>query len=116
MRSGSVIRYAGKRGVVWRIRHRDADGRRVCETVKGVTEKREAEDKLRERLVEVTRDGRRKLKPVTFETFARDWLASYPDRTDLKRSTREGYEGIIEGHLIPALGRLSGASRPASCS
>src|SRR5436309_2514328 len=30
----------------------------------------------------------------------------YPDANGLKRSTREGYESIIERHLIPELGRL----------
>src|SRR5205823_6757684 len=31
--SGGVIPYAGKRGVTWSIRYRDADGRRVSETL-----------------------------------------------------------------------------------
>ena len=109
MRNGSVIRYAGKRGAVWRVRYRNADGRRVCETlgpeVDGWTESK-AKEALRERLVDVKRDGRRKLEPMRFETFALAWLASYPDAQDLKRSTREGYESIIEKHLIPELGKL----------
>jgi hypothetical protein len=34
MPSGSgLIRYAGERGVVWRIKYRDATGRQVMETV-----------------------------------------------------------------------------------
>ena len=50
------------------------------------------------------KEGRRKLEPVTFATFAREWLATYPNAKDLKRSTREGYESIIERHLVPELG------------
>ena len=110
MRNGSVIRYPGKRGVSWSIRYRDADGRRVSETLgreeAGWT-KRRAEEALEERRVQVRKEGRRKLEPVTFAIFAREWLATYPDTKDLKRSTRQGYEGIVEGHLIPELGGLN---------
>jgi integrase len=54
----------------------------------------------------VKREGRRRLEPIRFETFAREWLGTYPDAKDLKRSTREGYESIVENHLTPAFGRL----------
>src|SRR5437667_8437892 len=43
---------------------------------------------------------------MTFETFARDWLATYPTAKGLKRSTVEGYKNIVNGHLVPALGSL----------
>jgi integrase len=105
MRSGSVIPYKGKRGVTWSIRYVDADGRRVSETVGRVT-KKEAEEALQDRLSDVRREGHRKLTPVTFTAFAREWLDTYPDTKDLKRSTRQGYESIIEAHLIPEFGRL----------
>jgi integrase len=88
MRDGSVIRYAGKRGVTWSIRYRDADGRRVHETLgrelDGWTERKAAEE-LQARLVDVRREGRRRLEPVTFASFAREWQDSYPDTKDLKR-------------------------------
>jgi integrase len=109
MRNGSVIRYTGKRGGTWSIRYRDADGRRVSETLGRELDgwdKKMATEALRERLVDVKREGRRKLEPVTFATFARAWLESYPATKDLKRSTTEGYTSIIEGHLIPEFGRL----------
>jgi integrase len=109
MRNGSVIRYAGKRGATWSIRYRDADGKRVSETLGSEAEgwdKKKATEALEERRVQVRKEGRRKLAPTTLETFAREWLANYPAAKDLKRSTVEGYEGIVEGHLIPQLGRL----------
>jgi integrase len=88
MRDGSVIRYRGKRGVSWSIRYRDADGRRVSETLgraaDGWTE-RKAGEELQARLVDVRREGRRRLEPVTFASFAREWQDSYPDTKDLKR-------------------------------
>ena len=49
-----------------------------------------AEEELEERRVQLWKEGRRKLEPVTFGAFAREWLDSYPDTKDLKRSTREG--------------------------
>jgi hypothetical protein len=113
MRNGSVIRYAGKRGATWSIRYRDADGRRVYETLGrefDAWDKKRATEELLARLVDVKREGRRKLEPLTFATFAREWLDTYPATKDLKRSTVEGYAAIIgderTGHLIPASGRL----------
>jgi integrase len=109
MRNGSVTRYAGKRGATWSIRYRDADGRRVSETLGGEADdwdRKRATEALQDRLSDVRREGRRKLEPVRFETFARGWLDDYPATKDLKRSTVEGYTGIINGHLIPAFGRL----------
>jgi integrase len=112
-RSGSVIVYSGKRGKTFGIRYRDADGRRVSETLgselEGWTEKR-ATEALEERRVQVRKDGRRKLEPVTFAAFAGEWVKNYrpgdPEQGGLKRSTREGYESIVEKHLVPELGRL----------
>jgi integrase len=107
MRSGSVIRYRGKRGVTWSIRYRDADGRRISETLgreaEGWTERR-AEETLEERRVQVRKEHRRKLEPVTFAVFAREWIDERDAERELKLSTRQGYRSIIEGHLIPALG------------
>ena len=107
--AGGVVRYAGRRGVTWKVRSLDADGHRVQETLgreeEGWTARR-AEEELRERLVAVKRDRRRKLKPVTFADFARGWLETYPNARGLKRSTREAYRSIVELHLVPALGHL----------
>ncbi len=48
MGSGSIIRYDGKRGTVYRIKYRDRDGKQVMETI-GPSEK-EAKRALRNRL------------------------------------------------------------------
>jgi integrase len=108
-REGAVLVYNGKRGKTFGIRYRDADGRRVSETLGSEVEgwdRKRAQEILEERRVAVRKDGRRRLEPTTFATFAREWLDTYPDAKDLKRSTREGYESIVEKHLIPELGRL----------
>jgi len=101
-RTGSVIVYEGELGRVFRIRYRDVAGVRVLETLgseaDGWTEPR-AKDVLRERLVDVKRDRRRKVAPVTLTEFAREWLPTYASTKKLKKSTRTSYHSIIEHHF-----------------
>jgi len=102
-----VIKYEGKRGVVWYVKYRDAAGRQVKERLGHASEgwnRRKATAELRARLTAVEKEGLRRMEPTTLETFAREWRDTYPDLRDLKRSTRQGYRLIIERHLIPALG------------
>jgi hypothetical protein len=105
-RGDAVIRYAGKRGVVWRIKYSDAEGKQVMETVgaerDGMTEKR-AGELLADRLSDVRRKGYRKPKPLTFGEWSRTWLA----------------EGAVSaaGHLEPSapIGAFwTGTSAPTS--
>lgn len=104
-----MIRYDGARGVVWKVKYRDADGRQVKETLGRASDgwsKRKADAALRARLTDVARNGLRKIEPATFASFAEEWLDTYPDAKGLKRSTREGYEMIVRNHLVPAFGTL----------
>lgn len=103
----AIIKYSGKRGTVFRIKYRDATGRQVQETLGKASDgwtRRKAEAALRARLVEIEREGYRRPEPKTFASFAREWLATYPEAKELKRSTVEGYRLIIEKHLRPAFG------------
>lgn len=105
-----VIRYAGKRGVVWRIKYRDASGRQVKETLGRADEgwtRRKAHQELRARLTAVEREGYRKPERVTFGSFAARWLATYPEAAGLKRSTVYGYGRVVRNHLVPALGAFN---------
>jgi integrase len=108
MPSGAcVIKRSGARGVVWYVKFVDAAGTQVKERVGSAADgwtKRKAEVELRARLTDVKRDGLRKPAVTTFETFAREWLDTYPQANGLKRSTVDGYTTIVEAHLIPALG------------
>jgi len=56
---GRVWRYEGPRGVVWRIRYKDASGKRVLETLgkEPPWNRKRSETELRRRLVDVERDG-----------------------------------------------------------
>jgi integrase len=103
-----IVKYVGSRGTVWRIRYEDASGKQVQETLGRSPEwsKRKAEAALRARQVAVERDQYRRPDPVSFTSFAREWLASYPQAKGLKRSTIETYKAIVETHLIPAFGSL----------
>jgi integrase len=110
MPSGScVLKYQGKRGTVWRIKFKDASGRQVKETVGKASEgwtKRKAEAVLRARLTDVAREGYVKPEAVSFETFARGWLDTYPDTREHRRTTRADYRAMVENHLIPAFGSM----------
>ena len=103
-----VLRVDGKRGVVFKIKYRDANGRQVKETLgrerDGWTEKK-AEAELDARLVDVRRDGLTK-SVDRFADVANEWMATYPKTKELKDSTIDGYKSIVEGHLIPAFGHL----------
>jgi integrase len=104
-RTGSVIVYEGARGRVFRIRYRDAAGERVLETLgaeaDGWTQQR-ARDVLRERLVDVKRERRRKIRPVTLAEFAREWLPVYCSTKALKRSSQATYRTLLERHIAPS--------------
>jgi integrase len=116
MPSGAaVVRYPGKRGVVWYAKYRDATGRQVKERVgaaKDGTTRRDAERALRARLTDVERDGFRKPEPLTFEAFAERFQAEHLPARNLSKSTLVGYEISIR-HLVGDLGsvRLSELER-----
>jgi integrase len=98
MPSGAcVIRYAGKRGVVFRIKYADAEGRQVMETLgperEGWTE-RKAEAELRERLVRVERRGWRRPAPLTFSEYAETWFSEGESRRRWKLATVAQYRSI----------------------
>jgi integrase len=104
---GRVWRYEGPRGVRWRIRYRDAAGRRVLETLGKEPEwnRKRAETELRRRLVDVEREGYRHPEKLTFAEFADRWLTEYLPGRGLKRTTLNGYRTTLRCHLLPRFGR-----------
>jgi integrase len=104
---GRVWRYEGPRGVSWRIRYRDASGRRVLETLgkEPTWNRKRAEAELRKRLVDVERDGYRMPEKLTFAAFAERWLHDYLPARGLKRTTVRSYEAALRCHLLPYFGR-----------
>jgi len=103
----SVIRYEGKRGVVWRIKYRDAAGRQVVETLgpEPAWNRRSAQRELTLRLADSAR-GYTKPERITFAAFSKRFMAMHPQARNLKFTTREGYEINLRCHLVPALGRF----------
>jgi integrase len=105
MPSGAaVIKYEGARGITWKIKYRDADGRQVKETLGRAADgwtRRKAEAELRARLVAVERDGYRKPTPITFEDFARSWLDQVAAAREHRDTTRHDYRGVVENHFVP---------------
>jgi integrase len=104
--SAAVIRYQGKRGVVWRIRYRDAGGRYVKETLgrEPPWTKTKAERELGKRLADVE-VGYRKPDKLTFAAFRTRFEAEYLPGRNLKPTTLENYRYILDRHLVPHFGR-----------
>jgi hypothetical protein len=75
-----VLRVEGVRGVVFKIKYRDANDRQVKETLgreqDGWTEKK-ARAELEARLVDVRREGMTRAPAVTFGAFADEWIDTY---------------------------------------
>jgi len=104
-REGSVIRYKGRRGIVWRIRYLDASGRRVIETCGPEPKwtRKRAERALRNRLTDVERDGYEKPDAVTFAEFADRWFSDHLPARNLKPTTVETY-GFALAHMVGSFG------------
>jgi integrase len=106
-RGAAVIPYKGKRGVVWRVKYLDAEGRQVQETIgaerDGVTRK-QAEAELRERLVRVERKGYRRPRALMLGEWSRTWLEEGRKRRGWKAST-ERQHGYRLAHLDGYFGR-----------
>ena len=104
-----IVRVDGRRGVVWKIKYRDASGRQVMERLGREADgwrESKARAELEARLVDVRREGLTKPAAVTFGLIAAEWLATYPTAKGLKTSTADGYRSIVEKHLEPALGHV----------
>jgi integrase len=106
-REGYVVRYKSRAGLMWRIRYRDASGRRTQETLgpePAWTEKR-ARQELRNRMADVAREGYRVPPTITFAEFAQRWLRDHLPARGLKHTTVETYRYALEGHLLPFFGK-----------
>jgi integrase len=116
MPSGAcVLRYQGARGVVWRVKYRDASGKQVMETLGPEQEgwnRRKAEAELRERLVRVERKGYRRPAPLTFAEYAERWFSEGERRRGWKPSTALQYR-TVRARLVDHFGPMSlAAIRP----
>ena len=96
-RNAAVIRYEGARGVSWKIKFRDADGRQVKRTIgresDGVTRKH-AEAAARQAVVNVETKGWRKPPPLTFRQASADWFAEQQAEKGWKPATAAQYVSI----------------------
>jgi hypothetical protein len=111
-----VIQYKGKRGVVWRVKYRDAEGRQVMETIgaerDGVTRK-QAEAELRERLVRVERKGYRRPKPLTFGEWSQTWYEEGERRRGWKPGTARAHKYRLVHLCQPVQGGCRLRLRPS---
>lgn len=107
MPSGAcVIPYEGKRGVVWYVKYRDADGRQVKEKVgaaAGGWTRQRAERELGKRLDAVEK-GMRKTTRRTFNDLVDEFERVSLQAKPRKRSTLDEYRRALNNHLRPAFG------------
>jgi len=99
MASGCLIKYKGKRGVVWRIKYADAAGKQVMETLgrqaDGWSEKK-AHEALEDRRSDVRRKGLRKPERLTFGDYKRTWFAEAQKRRAWKPNTLATYRSVLK--------------------
>ena len=118
-RGAAVIPYHGKRGVVYRIKYADADGKQIMETVGAERDgigRRDAEAALHNRLRRVEREAYRKPRSTTFADAFTGWFEATSARKQWRDSTRRQYR-IVEARLIPRFGPVRlGALRRAEVS
>jgi len=105
--SGSVQRYDGKRGTVWRIvyrPHKNAPQRR--ETVPGARNERDAERYLRQRLSECENGEYTAPTRLTFGEYADRFMRDHAE-VRLRGKTVADYRGMLKNHVKPELGKLA---------
>jgi integrase len=116
MRNSGVIRYEGKRGVVWRIKYVDANGVQIQETLGKESEgwtRKKAKAELRERVVRVEKKNWTKPSALTFAGYADQWFERGQAHRSWSTRTVSGYRGVLT-RLKEDLGALSLASiRPS---
>jgi integrase len=120
MPSGAgVVEYRGKRGVVFRVKYADADGRQVMETLGPARDgwnRKKAEAELRERLVKVEKRGWRKPAPLTFRVYADRWMQECETRRNWRPATVTRYRAT-QRRLADHFGSRSlAAIRPSDIS
>jgi integrase len=118
-RGAAVIRYEGARGVSWKIKFRDTEGRQVKRTVgreaDGVTRK-DAEAAARAAVVDVESKGWRKPPPLTFRQAIADWYTEQSAEKGWKPSTTVQYRSVRQ-RLETAFGsRRLAVLRPSDIS
>ena len=98
---GHIVRPAGPRKT-WAVMYRDLDGKLRWEGKFKI--KCAAQRRLTEALREINQGTYSRPSTITFEQFAKDWLAT---RRQIRGSTLAGYSSAINKQLIPRLGSLT---------
>lgn len=106
---GTIIPYAGARGLVYRMKFRDASGRQVQMTIGAAADgwtRAKAEAVLADKMAEVRR-GFRQPTRTRFADFAPKAVTGHVERKMLKETTKETYYGDLRRHLLPFFGNYT---------
>lgn len=111
MASGCVVTYKGKRGLVYRIKFTDNEGRQHMETLgpekigsEVIWTNSKAKKALAERIVDVRAKRWRPASPLTFGEWSATWLEQGETRRAWKPGTTVAYKTVV-ARLVGAFGR-----------
>jgi len=105
MRGHLVKRGKGSWSIVLDLPKDSTTGKRRQQWVSVKGTKKEAEKRLAEILTQVDSGGFVRPSKLTLGEFLRQWLRDYA-ATNVRPRTLEGYQGVIDRHLIPSLGAV----------
>ncbi len=98
-----------RQGVAFKIRYRvrstHGKWKQKAETLYGLSGRKAARAVLEQRIREAS-SGKREAEELTLRDFVEAYWKPYLDRRAVKPSTRIGYQSMLNGHLLPALGDM----------
>lgn len=99
-----------RNGLVFKIRYRvpAANGKwkHRCETLYGLTGKKAARAVLDDRIKTMSNTPMQEASEMTLREFIEAFWKPSLDRKQIKPSTLDGYESVLERHVLPLLGDL----------
>lgn len=85
---------------------KDALGKRKQRWFSGFNSKKEAEKELPRILIKLQDGELLDNNNITLGVFVKDWIIEKKKRDNLSPTTVDGYENIIDNHIIPTIGNL----------
>ncbi|MCI1590409.1 MAG: site-specific integrase [Heyndrickxia oleronia] len=102
-----ILSHVRKEGKSWYYAidlGKDANGKRKIKKKRGFKTEREARKALLEVESQLSKGVFIEPSKILYEEFLHDWIKD--KQISVKNSTLETYKGIVNGHIIPSLGKL----------
>lgn len=102
---GSIVKRGEKYAIVVDV-GRDAFGKRKQRWFSGFNSRKEAEKELPRILIKLQDGELLDNNNITLGKFIKDWINDKKKKDNLSVTTIDGYENIIDNHVIPTIGEL----------